>query len=152
MHPSHLEDTISQPEGKAEGFPCYFAILKFTVENGAQQDLTEGAGAQAKHSPHLQKTHIFTVHISYFCAVLLLHRLLHSYILSSNKQRTREQMHMAQGVQFWVMLVCFVSTILASLQSRRLSESYTMAVKKEILVPLFKALKLDYYIQTGSEE
>lgn len=61
-------------------------------------------------------------------------------------------MHTAQGIQFWVMLVCFVSTILASLQSRRLSESYTMAVKKEILVPLFKALKLDYYIQTGSEE
>lgn len=49
------------------------------------------------------------------------------------------------------MLVSFVSTVLASSQSRRLSESYTKAVKKEILMPLFKALKLDYYIQIGSE-
>lgn len=49
------------------------------------------------------------------------------------------------------MLVCFVSTILASSQSRRLSESYTMAVKKEMLLPLFKAVKVDYYLGQENE-
>lgn len=45
----------SQPEGRAEGFPCYFAILKLTVKNGAQQDLTEGAGPRQSIHPTCKK-------------------------------------------------------------------------------------------------
>lgn len=89
-------------------FSCYFAILKLTVKNGAQQDLTEGAAAQAKHSPHLQKSHIFTVHFSYFCAVLLLHRLMHSYILSSNNE-CENSFRTGNTILSYACLLCFHS-------------------------------------------
>lgn len=61
-----MEVSIFQPEEKAEGFLCYFAIFELTVKTRAQQDLTQGAGDQVKHSPQAlplaKKSHFNSSH------------------------------------------------------------------------------------------
>lgn len=99
LHHSHLEVSIFQPEEKAEGFLCYFAIFELTVKTRAQQDLTQGAGDQVKHSPQAlplaKKSHFNSSHQLFLqpWTVLLLHWLMHSYILSSNSINTRTNAH-----------------------------------------------------------
>ena len=99
LHHSHLEVSIFQPEGKAEGFLCYFAIFELTVKNRAQQDSTQGAGDQVKHStqalPLAKKSHFYSSHQLFLqlWTVLLLHWLMHSYILSSNSINMRTNAH-----------------------------------------------------------
>lgn len=106
---------------------------------------------QSIHPTCKKKSHFYSSHQLFLCSAALAQVDAELYSLLEQTMNVRTNAFRTGNTILGYACLLF-STILASSQSRRLSESYSMAVKKEILMPLFKALKLDYYTQIGSEE
>ena len=103
LHRSHLQVSIFQPEGKAEGLLCYLLFLNSLLRR-TQQESTWGAGGQVKHSPQAlplaKKSHFYSSRQVFLqlWTVLLLYLLMHSYILSSNSINVRTNAHRTRNI------------------------------------------------------